>query len=117
MNKRIGSCLDCFAATEFNLVLTLLEPTPLTKESTASGRKIHWISLPLLSDPMDLFKNLKFKITSTMKNCIRACNGHPRSLEAVYKTFEFFGEKLESISYQELIQTATKTYLGGDCYS
>lgn len=107
--------MDSYSRDKLNVLVTSLEPGPIIHESTKSGRPIKWIPLPLLSNIYKIFPPEYDKIP-VIKQVLLDCNGHPRSLEAVYTALQKMKEKGEDITkirYLDLLDEATQNYSSG----
>lgn len=78
----IGSCLDSFSSSQFNVIVTTLNSIAFINE-TRSVRDIIWILLPPASssDANSLFPDAKHSFP--LRLCIADCGGHYRSLDAL----------------------------------
>jgi hypothetical protein len=67
---------------------------------TGSGRQIEWMLLPPLSieESLSLFKNKREKLNGYINLAISDCNGHPRSLEYIYRVCEKYQWEIKSYS-------------------
>ena len=89
----------------FKHIVTSLDPLNFIEGTSHSHRSINWIYLPLFTygESLEFLSTLKLvqsKVKSlkddegptfvNLKNIIRFCCGHPRSLSILYKTLEKF---------------------------
>lgn len=107
----VGVLLSHFGYDQFNAIVTTLDFRPLREEGTRLGRPIAWVSLPSLAlkGALSLFKplwsGLNYRRRLVLAMCVSDCNGHPRSLEYLYRLLRTDRSARHSKPYTVIMDT------------
>ena len=126
----LGTLIDTnWEEFNFKHIITSLDPLNFKDGTTGSKRLINWIHLPLFTYDESLnflstLKLVKSKVKSlkddkgptfvNLKNIIRFCCGHPRSLSILFETLENFTyNQYYTKSMNDLMNLFVKHHLFG----
>ena len=113
----------------FKHIVTSLDPLNFIEGTSGSSRSINWIHLPLFTygESLKFLSSLKLVKSNgkllkddkdqtfvNLKNIIRFCCGHPRSLSILFETLEKFTyEQYYTKSMNDLMNLFVKHHLFG----
>jgi hypothetical protein len=94
---------------KFNAIVTTLDQGPVLQMLSSSGRLIKWVRLrrPTFVEVLQLFPG---ELAPLLQRCISDCNGHFRSLEALYCTWKLFETYPRAAAYDDLMDAVFREF-------